>query len=134
MRFKQQSIMMGIKQKDENSAGGLHNTLATGTTVKGNIITETDFRLDGKVEGDISCNGKIVVGPKGQVIGNIVSSNAEILGEVEGSVRVSEKLVLKATANIKGDVFAQSLEIEPNARFNGVCNMSPDTTKKTKAQ
>ena len=134
MRFKQQSIMMGIKQKDENSAGGLHNTLATGTTVKGNIITETDFRLDGKVEGDISCNGKIVVGPKGQVIGNIISSNAEILGEVEGSVRVSEKLVLKATANIKGDVFAQSLEIEPNARFNGVCNMSPDTTKKTKAQ
>ena len=130
MRFKQQSIMMGIKQKDENSAGGLHNTLATGTTVKGNIITETDFRLDGQVEGDISCNGKIVVGPKG----NIVSSNAEILGEVEGSVRVSEKLVLKATANIKGDVFAQSLEIEPNARFNGVCNMSPDTTKKTKAQ
>ena len=87
MRFKQQSIMMGIKQKDENSAGGLHNTLATGTTVKGNIITETDFRLDGQVEGDISCNGKIVVGPKGQVIGNIVSSNAEILGEVEGSVR-----------------------------------------------
>jgi len=134
LRFKQQSIMMGIKQKDENSAGGLHNTLATGTTVKGNIITETDFRLDGQVEGDISCNGKIVVGPKGQVIGNIVSSNAEILGEVEGSVRVSEKLVLKATANIKGDVFAQSLEIEPNARFNGVCNMSPDTTKKTKAQ
>ena len=134
MRFKQQSIMMGIKQKDENSAGGLHNTLATGTTVKGNIITETDFRLDGQVEGDISCNGKIVVGPKGQVIGNIVSSYAEILGEVEGSVRVSEKLVLKATANIKGDVFAQSLEIEPNARFNGVWNMSPDTTKKTKAQ
>ena len=134
MRLKQQRIMMGIKQKDENSAGGLHNTLATGTTVKGNIITETDFRLDGQVEGDISCNGKIVVGPKGHVIGNIVSSNAEILGEVEGSVRVSEKLVLKATANIKGDVFAQSLEIEPNARFNGVCNMTLDTTKKTKAQ
>ena len=38
---------MGIKQKDENSAGGLHNALAAGTTIKGNIITETDFRLDG---------------------------------------------------------------------------------------
>lgn len=126
--------MMGIKQKDENTAGGLHNTLAAGTTVKGNIITETDFRLDGKVEGDINCNGKIVIGPKGQVVGNITSANAEILGDVDGSVRVSEKLILKATANIKGDVFAQSLEIEPNARFNGVCNMSPETNKKTKAQ
>ena len=25
---------MGIKQKDENSAGGLHNALAAGTTIK----------------------------------------------------------------------------------------------------
>lgn len=115
---------MGIKQKEENTTGGLHNTLAAGTTVKGNIITETDFRLDGRIEGDVSCNGKIVVGPKGNVTGNIVSANAEILGEVEGSVRVSEKLILKTTAIIKGDIFAQTLEIEPNARFNGVCNMS----------
>ena len=130
MRDKQQSIyMMGIKQKDENSAGGLRNTLAAGTTVKGNIITETDFRLDGQVGGDINCSGKIVIGPKGRVIGNIISVNAEVLGEEEGSVRVSEKLVLKATANIKGDVFAQSLEIEPNARFNGVCNMCSEAKK-----
>jgi len=43
---------------------------------------------------------------------------------VEGSIHVSAKLVLKATAVIKGDIFAQTLEIEPNARFNGVCKMS----------
>ena len=86
---------MGIKQKEENTNGGLHNTLAAGTTVKGDIVTETDFRLDGKIEGDVSCSGKIVIGPKGNVTGNIVSTNAEILGEVEGSIHVSAKLVLK---------------------------------------
>lgn len=117
-------FMMGMKQRDEASAGGLHNALATGTTVKGNIITETDFRLDGKIEGDVNCSGKIVVGPKGCVTGNIVSLNAEILGEVDGSIRVTEKLILKATAVIKGDIFTQTLEIEPNARFNGACCMS----------
>ena len=79
---------MGIKQKEENTNGGLHNTLAAGTTVKGDIVTETDFRLDGKIEGDVSCSGKIVIGPKGNVTGNIVSTNAEILGEVEGSIHV----------------------------------------------
>lgn len=122
---------MGIKQKDENSAGGLHNALAAGTTIKGNIITETDFRLDGKVEGDISCNGKIVIGPKGSVTGNIVSENAEILGEVDGSVKVSAKLILKSTAIIKGDIYTQSLEIEPNARFNGACSMCSRKRKRT---
>lgn len=116
--------MMGMKQKEENSIGGLHNTLTTGTIVKGNVKTETDFRLDGQIEGDINCDGKIIIGPKGRVTGNIVSTNAEILGEVEGSVRVSEKLVLKSTGNINGDIFVRSLEIEPGARFNGVCSMS----------
>ena len=118
---------MGIKQKDENSAGGLHNALAAGTTIKGNIITE-----DGKVEGDISCNGKIVIGPKGSVTGNIVSENAEILGEVDGSVKVSAKLILKSTAIIKGDIYTQSLEIEPNARFNGACSMCSEKKKADK--
>ena len=61
---------MGIKQKEENTNGGLHNTLAAGTTVKGDIVTETDFRLDGKIEGDVSCSGKIVIGPKGNVRGS----------------------------------------------------------------
>ena len=42
---------MGIKQKEEHGTGGLHNALAAGTIIKGNIITETDFRLDGTVEG-----------------------------------------------------------------------------------
>ena len=120
--------MMGMKQKEESSIGGLHNTLAAGTTVKGNITTETDFRLDGQIEGDVNCDGKIIIGPKGHIVGNIVSTNAEILGKVEGSVRVSEKLILKSTANIKGDVFVRSLEIEPNAYFNGVCTMSSPET------
>lgn len=93
---------MGIKQKDENSAGGLHNALAAGTTIKGNIITETDFRLDGKVEGDISCNGKIVIGPKGSVTGNIVSENAEILGEVDGSGKSKRKAYSKINSNYQG--------------------------------
>ena len=96
---------MGIKQKEENTNGGLHNTLAAGTTVKGDIVTETDFRLDGKIEGDVSCSGKIVIGPKGNVTGNIVSTIAEILGEVEGYINVREKLVIKANEGIKGFFF-----------------------------
>ncbi len=122
-------INMKLTHKDENTNGGrLHNTLAAGTTVKGNIATETDFRLDGEVEGDIICSGKIVIGEKGSVTGNIRASNAEILGKIKGSVQISGKLTLKASASIDGDLFARQLEIEPNARFNGVCKMSDKPT------
>ncbi|MDR1601496.1 MAG: polymer-forming cytoskeletal protein [Tannerella sp.] len=118
--------MVRTKQNEEapTSNGGILNVLAVGTAVKGSIVTASDFRLDGRIEGDITCKGKIVIGPKGSIKGNIRSDNAEILGEVEGTVRIKEKLIFKSTAVIKGDVFIQTLEIEPGARFNGTCTMS----------
>ena len=113
-----------IGKKEETHSNGLHNALTTGTVVIGNIQADTDFRLDGQVEGDITCNGKIVVGPQGKVVGNIIADNAEIHGEVEGTLKITEKLILKATGAITGDVATQSLEIEPNGRFNGQCTMN----------
>ena len=56
--------MMNLKHKEETPAGGLHNVLSSGSAIKGNVMADTDFRLDGKVEGDILCGGKIVIGLK----------------------------------------------------------------------
>lgn len=116
--------MINLKHKEETPAGGLHNVLSSGSAIKGNVMADTDFRLDGKVEGDILCGGKIVIGPKGSVLGNVTAENAEIMGEIAGCVKVNGKLVLKSTARIAGDICIRSIEIEPNARFNGKCIMS----------
>lgn len=119
--------MMGMKNKENTPVGSLHNTLSAGTFVKGNIVTDTDFRLDGKVEGDVSCGSKIVIGPKAQVSGNIEADSAEVLGIVDGNLRVSGLLVLKASAVVNGDILMGTLEIEPNATFNGTCKMISET-------
>ena len=38
------------------------NTIVSGTVIKGEISTNGDFRIDGKLIGSINCKGKIVVG------------------------------------------------------------------------
>ena len=118
------------KMNEEFVGGGgsVHNVFASGTSLTGKIETEADFRLDGRVEGEINCKGKIVIGPKGCVKGNIMTVNAEILGQVEGIIRARERLVLKSSAEVKGDIFIQTLEIEPGAKLNGTCTMSGKET------
>ena len=111
-------------QINNGSSGGVHNVLAGGTIVTGTIMTDSDFRLDGRIEGEIVCKGKMVIGPKGYVKGNIMTVNAEILGMVEGVIRTRERLVLKSSAEIKGDIFIQTIEIEPGAKLNGTITMS----------
>ena len=102
----------------------VHNVFAAGTLLTGTIETESDFRLDGRVDGEIKCKGKIVIGPKGSMKGNIMTDSAEIFGSVEGTIRAQERLILKATAIVKGDIIIQNLEIEPGAKLNGSCTMS----------
>lgn len=99
------------------------NTISKGTTIKGCVSAAGDFRLDGRLEGDITLNGKLVVGESGFVKGNVVCQNANIIGVVEGNISVKELLSLNSTAKVKGDILINRLSIEPGATFSGTCRM-----------
>jgi len=109
------------------SPGAMYNALTNGSKIVGKIFADSDFRIDGEVEGTITCNGKVVIGQKGYLKGSISCVNAEIIGSVEGDVVVSETLSLRGSAIIKGDVKTKILMVEPNAVFNGTCSMKDST-------
>lgn len=99
------------------------NLLGADTTVKGDIESNGDFRIDGTLIGSISSKGKVVVGSTGNVEGEIKCQNADISGKVKANVTVAELLSLKASAKFSGEVITGKLAIEPGAKFSGSCNM-----------
>ena len=103
--------------KDNTFSGMAHNALTAETTIVGKIVSQKDIRIDG------TCQGKVVIGETGQVIGDIVAVNAEVVGRITGNVMVAEMLVLKATSSLEGDIQARRLAIEPGAVLNGKCTM-----------
>ena len=48
-----------------NDINGKHSRIESSTSIKGDIISEGDFRIDGTLEGSIKTNGKIVIGKEG---------------------------------------------------------------------
>ncbi|NCU31805.1 MAG: polymer-forming cytoskeletal protein [Candidatus Moranbacteria bacterium] len=100
------------------------NFIGVGTSIKGEISSTGDFRIDGTLNGAISSKGKIVIGQSGTVDGELNCQNADISGEIKARVIVKELLTLKATAKINGDLFTGKLAIEPGAIFTGTCDMS----------
>lgn len=99
------------------------NIITDGTIIKGDIVASGDFRLDGKLEGNIQLNGKLVVGDSGVVNGNVLCQNANIIGTVNGNLSVKELLSLHSTARVRGDILINKLSIEPGAVFSGKCRM-----------
>jgi len=105
------------------NTGAMYNALTNGSKIVGKILADSDFRIDGEVEGDIICKGKVVIGHKGLLKGSISCVSAEVVGTVDGDIVVSETLSLRSTAFITGDVKTKILMVEPNAIFNGTCSM-----------
>lgn len=99
------------------------NNISNGTTIKGDVVANGDFRLDGQLEGDVTINGRLVIGESGSITGNVVCQNAIIMGLMNGNISVKELLSLNATARVKGDILINQLSIEPGATFSGSCRM-----------
>ncbi len=102
------------------------NTIAQDTKIKGNIESNGDIRIDGILDGDLDCKGRVVVGPESKITGTIRCSSAEILGFVKGEIIVKDLLSLKGSASITGNLTMGKLSVEPGARFVGHCKMIND--------
>lgn len=99
------------------------NRILTGTTFKGEIDSEGDLRIDGTHEGTVRIRGKLVVGEKGRVKGEVFCTNATVSGLIIGKIEVGELLSLQASAKLEGDIITNRLSIEPGAEFTGKCSM-----------
>lgn len=111
------------KKRASGETRGQSNRIGKSTNIKGDVVSEADFRIDGKLEGSVETSGKIVIGASGIIIGKIICANADIEGKFNGELIVSNLLTLKNTAVIEGEVTVSKLSIDPGATFNATCAM-----------
>jgi cytoskeletal protein CcmA (bactofilin family) len=111
------------KNKNTTNTMNERNIIGANTTVKGDIISEGDFRIDGKVEGTIKTSARIVLGKQGVIKGDVICNNADIEGTINGSLKVEDMLTLKSSAKVQGEVIMGKLAVEPGAEFNVTCSM-----------
>ena len=109
---------------DRQQSGMMFNALTAGSKIVGNITADSDFRIDGLIEGDLQCTGKVVIGEAGRIKGTVNCQNAEIMGTMEGKINCSQQMSLRSNGKILGDVHTKTLIVEPGAQFNGTCSMN----------
>jgi cytoskeletal protein CcmA (bactofilin family) len=111
------------KVEEANAALRVMNQFGQGTTINGDVSTEGDVRIDGKVNGNVTSKSKTVVGTTGVIEGDILCQNAYIDGRVNGNIEVTELLILSKTALVVGNIKIKKLVVEEGAKFTGNCLM-----------
>ena len=103
-----------------------------------------DIRIDGTFEGKVQTKGRVVIGEKANVLGDIICGNIDLWGKVEGNVFVKDTLALKEGCTVNGNLHVKRLSVELGSTFNGNCRMiteaefdkisGADFAKETKSQ
>lgn len=112
------------KSNHINSDATVHNLISQGTTIKGDIETDGDLRIDGKIIGNIILKGKLVVGETAIIEGTIECEHADISGKITAKIKVNNLVRLSKTSSFTGDIVTKKISIEPGAVFSGTCQMS----------
>lgn len=108
---------------------GKTNRIVEGTEINGDLISQADFRLDGKLKGNFTTSGKLVIGPTGSIKGDVICKNADVEGKIDGILKVEEILNVKSKASISGEVTCGKLSVQPGADFSASCVMQPKGKK-----
>ena len=97
--------------------------IAQSVVINGDITSQTDIRIDGKMDGTLYSKGRIVVGESAKLQGNMLCSNVDFWGRMDGDIYVRDVLSVKSTAVINGNIQVRKLQVEMGAQINGTCKM-----------
>lgn len=117
-----------VPEKTPATGGGATH-IARSSRVVGVITGDAELVIDGKVEGEIRLESRVVVGPEGRVEGTIQARSVEVGGKVEGNIRGVERVQVLASGSLEGDVAAPKVKIDEGAFFKGNVDMSGGAAK-----
>ena len=93
---------------------------------KGELTFTGGVRIDGKFEGSIETQGKVLVSEGGELKAEVKANNVTLEGRLVGNLAAKDRVELKASARMEGDVRAAKLLVVEGATVVGRCEVGPD--------
>ena len=107
----------------ESAGEDLVAYLFRGSRVTGQLTFHGTARIDGVVDGQILCHGRLTIGEGAEIRANVSGDVVVIHGQVEGDVTAKEKVELGSPARLLGNIEAPRLVVAEGVSFDGGCAM-----------
>ncbi|HTA92804.1 MAG TPA: polymer-forming cytoskeletal protein [Polyangiaceae bacterium] len=96
-----------------------NSVIGADTVVSGHIRGQGSLEILGRVEGDVTLTGNVVVGATGRVRGNLSAAQLTVAGQVQGDLRGTEVVLVERGARVAGDIASPRIGIAPGALVRG---------------
>jgi cytoskeletal protein CcmA (bactofilin family) len=119
---KTPSTPLNVPAINRTNAPAARTLACLGSTivVKGEISSDEDLQIDGKVEGPISLRGsRLTVGRTAQLNSEIHAREVIVYGNASGNLRARDRVEIKKDGQVIGDITTTRISIEEGAYFKG---------------
>jgi len=95
----------------------------------GKYVSDRDLRIEGEAQGEIECQGTLIISPQARVRSAIKAHNVIINGDYEGDVDCGGRFEVGATGRVKGAVKTQVLVVKEGAHWEGSVTMTREAAR-----
>ena len=107
-----------------------YSVLDAQMVVHGDVETDGQLRVDGRLEGSIQRADIVVVGTGATVVGDVVAREIIIGGAVTGNVCASGRVELQATGAVAGDIESAAIMIQEGGLIQGRLSIHPNASER----
>src|SRR5258708_457114 len=94
--------------------------LGSTIVVKGEISSDEDLQIDGKVDGNILLRGhRLTVGRTAQLNSEITASEVIVYGNASGNLHARDRVEIKKDGQVIGDITPRRISMEEGAYCKG---------------
>ncbi len=106
--------------------------LARDDSLTGKLQVRSGGQLLGKVNGQVECDGDLLIGPEAHVEGDIRSERVTIAGFVRGNITATSRLKIASTGRLEGDARVGALVVLEGGVHLGVIRVHPEGVPEAK--
>jgi len=92
----------------------------------GKYVSDRDLRIEGEAQGEIECQGTLIISPQARVRSTIKAHNVVVNGDYEGDVDCGGRFEIGSTGRVKGNIKTQVLVVKEGAHWEGAVTMTRD--------
>jgi cytoskeletal protein CcmA (bactofilin family) len=101
--------------------------------IVGEVTSDEELYLDGDLDGKLSLNNRLTIGPNSKVNANIKATEIVVFGTIKGNVESESRVSLRTGASIVGDIKTAGIVIEDGAYFKGSIDIARPEAARTPA-
>jgi len=103
----------------EISDYSINTIIGPNTELFGDIGAGGFTRIDGHIRGNVKAKGRVVIGERSRIKGNVTGTNITIGGVVCGNVIADGRLVILSTAVVIGVIITRCIQADEGCFING---------------